>query len=216
MMGYSGGVSTISTEVRAPVVGIPEGASARVVALPFGRFKLRVRDGLLAASVGDASVRVENGTVRLNTRRAPRWTAAVGLVGPLGFTVAAALIVLGPSPLPAYLAAGAAAAAMIVISILRGSLARREESTVSAADTFVVAVKRPLGLDRIERLLGKTEWLLPRPLADLVGRRVVVVEAPFGADRLAIQRRFLIPRRVGTAMALVRALKAARLPRAGT
>jgi hypothetical protein len=55
-MGYSGGVSTVSTEVRAPVVSIPEGASARIVALPFGRFKVRMRDGLLATSLRDASV----------------------------------------------------------------------------------------------------------------------------------------------------------------
>ena len=85
-----------------------------------------------------------------------------------------------------------------------------------AADTYVVAVRRPLGLDRIAWLLGTVEWLLPRPLADLVGRRVVVVEASFGPDRLAIQRRAFVARRVVTAEALVRSLKAARLPRLRT
>jgi len=212
-MGYSGGVSTISTEVRAPLaVSIPEGASVRIVALPFARFKLRVREGLLAASVGEASVRVENGVVRLSARRPPRWSAVVAPIAPLGFAVAAALLVVGPFAL-ALVAAAATLAAMTVIVILRGSLATREEATVSAADTFVLAVKRPLGLDRMERLLGRAEWLLPRRLGDLVGRRVVVVEAPFGADRLAIRRRALVARRVVTAEALVKSLKAAQHPR---
>jgi hypothetical protein len=215
-MGYSGGVSTISTEVRASLaVGIPEGASARIVALPFARFKLRVREGLLAASVGEASVRVENGVVRLSARRPPRWSAVVAPLVPLGFAAAAALFVLGPSPLPALFLARGTAAAMAALAILQGSLATREETTVSAADAFVVAVKRPLGLGRFEKLLGRAERLLPRPLADLVGRRVVVVEAPFGADRLAIRQRVFVPRRVVTAEALVRSLKTAQYARFG-
>ncbi|MGZ4199750.1 MAG: hypothetical protein ACXVP1_06140 [Thermoleophilia bacterium] len=208
-------MSTISTEVRSPVVGLPDEASARIVALPCGRFRLRARDGLLATSVGQSSLRVENGVVRLSSRRPPRWSAVAAPFVPLGFAAAAALFVLGPSPLTALLVAWATAVVMAVIAILRGVLASREEATVNAADTFVVAVKRPLGLDSIEGLLAKVEWLLPRPLADLVGRRVVVVEAPFGADRLAIRRRLLVPRRVATAQALVRALKTARVPRNG-
>ena len=215
MMRYSGSVSTISTEVRAPVAGIPEGASARIVAVSFGRFKVRMRDGLLAASVGEASLRVENGVVRLSARRPPRWSAVAGPLVPLGFAAAAALFVLGPSPLPALFVAIGTAAAVAALAILQGSLATREEATVSAADTFVVAVKRPLGLGRLEKLVVRIERLLPGPLADLVGWRVVVVEAPFGADRLAIRQRVLVLRRVATAEALVRSLKAAQYARFG-
>ena len=155
-MRYSGGVSTISTEVRAPVAGIPEGASARIVAISFGRFKVRMRDGRLAASVGEASLRVENGVIRLSARRPPRWSAVAGPLVPLGFAAAAALFVLGPSPLPALSVAIGTAAAMAAVAILQGSLATREETTVSAADTFVVAVKRPLRLSRFEKL--RTRW----------------------------------------------------------
>jgi hypothetical protein len=214
-MRYSGGVSTISTEVRAPVVGIPEGASARIVAISFGRFKVRIRDGRHAASVGEASLRIENGVIRLSARRPPRWSAVAGPLVPLGFAAAAALLVLGPSPLPALFVAVGTVTARAALAILQGRLAAREETTVSAADTFVVAVKRPLGLGRFEKLLGRAERLLPRPLADLVGRRVVVVEAPFGADRLAIRQRVFVPRRVVTAEALVRSLKTAQYARFG-
>jgi hypothetical protein len=44
---------------------------------------------------------------------------------------------------------------------------------------------------------------------------VVVVEAPFGADRLAIRQRVFVPRRVVTAEALVRSLKTAQYARFG-
>ncbi len=215
-MRYSGDVSTISTEVRAPVaVGTLEGASARIVALPFGRFKLRVRDGLLAASVGEAWVRVEGAVVRLSARRPPRWSTVVGLFVPLGFAAAAVLLLLG-TPRLALLASGVTLASMAVVETLQRSLAMREEAAVYAADTYVVDVRRPLGLDRIAWLLGTVEWLLPRPLADLIGRRVVVVEASFGPDRLSIQRRAFVARRVVTAEELVRSLRAARLPRLRT
>ena len=212
-MRYSGGVSTISTEVDASVVvGIPEGASARIVALPFGRFKVRVRDGLLAASVGAAWVKVEGAVVRLNAKRPPRWSAMLAASLPLGFIVAAALLLLG-IPWLALMAAGATLTAIVAITLLRRLLAEREEATVYAADMYVVAVRRPLGLEGITWLLGKVEPLSPHALTDLIGRRVVVVEASFGPDRLSIQRRALVAHSVATAEALVRSLRTARQPR---
>jgi acyl dehydratase len=212
-MRYSDGVRTISTEVATPVpAGVPVGASARIVALPFGRFKVRVRDGLLAASVGAAWLRVEGAVVRLSTRRPPRWSTVLGLTLPLGFVVAAALLLLG-TPWLAPVAAGATLAAIVAITILRRLLAESEETVVYAADAYVVAIKRPLGLDRIAWLLRKVEPQLPHTLSDLIGRRVVVVEASFGRDRLSIQRRALVARRVATAEALVRSLRTARQPR---
>lgn len=209
-MGYSGNVSTLPTEARVPVLTrIPQGASARVVALPFGRFKLRVREGRLASSVGEALVQIEGRVLHLNARRPPRWSVVTGQVAPLGFVASAVLLVVGALSL-GLAAAATTATIMALVAILRSLLAVHEETTVRAADAFVVAVKRPLGLERIDWLMKKLEKLLPRPLADLVGPRVVEVEASFGADRLAIQRRALVARRVVTAQSLVQALRAAR------
>ncbi len=204
------GVSAISTEAGASIAGlVPAGASARVVALPFGRFKFRVREGWSAVSMGRVDVRIEAGLLHMNGHRAPRWGVALGRVAPLGLAAACALLLVG-RPFYGLAVASGTVVVMAALALLRSLLAVHEETTVHAADAFVVGVRRPLGLRRLDGPLSKLDGVLPRPLSDLVGRRVVEVEASFGSDRLAIQRRALSASRVASAESFVQTLKAAR------
>jgi hypothetical protein len=203
-------VSALSREAGASIATlVPEGASARIVALPFGRFRLRVREGRLAVSVGKADVRIEAGQLHVRALRPPGWAVALGCAAPLGLVPAAILLVVGPL-YPGLVAAALAAIVITALALVRSLLAVPEETTVHAADAFVVGVRRPLGLGRLDRPFSRLERFLPRPLSDLVGRRVVEVEASFGSDRLAIRRRALAATRVATAQSFVQTLNAAR------
>jgi hypothetical protein len=208
-------VSTLATEAVTPLpVCVPEGASAHVAALPFGRFKVRVRDGLAAVSVGRASLQIEGDVVRLRARRPPRAAAVAHRVAPLGFVPVVLLFAAG-LPSAAFLMACSTVVAVGVAGILEALLARAEETTVRAADTVVVAVRRPLGLNVIglSAVAQVLERMLPRTLADLVGPRIVVLEAPFDADRLAIRRRAVVTRQVAASQSLVCSLRLAADPR---